>query len=135
MPYCPECKYEYESGTKICPDCGAPLVEGSLPEEEVNPDDDVDAVLLLETENTLRAEFLVGALEQEGIPYVARGLGLTDSLGGAVGGDVSHGAFSSPRPASVRVNPRDYDRAKALLDSLEGEELEEGESTDEGEGI
>jgi len=27
MPYCPNCIYEYVEGVKVCPDCGATLVE------------------------------------------------------------------------------------------------------------
>ncbi len=38
MPYCPKCKYEYEYGVGMCPDCDERLVD-SLPEE--NDSDDV----------------------------------------------------------------------------------------------
>ncbi|HUV30399.1 MAG TPA: hypothetical protein VMY05_04815 [Acidobacteriota bacterium] len=31
MPFCPQCRYEYEAGTVTCPDCDEQLVE-SLPE-------------------------------------------------------------------------------------------------------
>ena len=27
MPFCPNCTYEYKEGIKVCPDCGAVLVE------------------------------------------------------------------------------------------------------------
>lgn len=133
MPYCPDCEYEYESGTTVCPDCGARLIEGTMP--PIEHDDNVDAVLLLETDNVLQAEFLAGALEEQGIPYVARGLGVTDGLGGSAGMDVKQGAFSSPGPKRIWVNPTDYDHAKELLESLDGIELDEGEEMDEGKGL
>ncbi|MEZ5360222.1 MAG: hypothetical protein R3F48_15500 [Candidatus Zixiibacteriota bacterium] len=40
MPFCPKCRYEYEYGIGMCPDCDERLVE-SLPEEsdESNGDD------------------------------------------------------------------------------------------------
>lgn len=34
MPFCPDCKYEYNPGIKKCPDCGSRLVD-KLPEEPV----------------------------------------------------------------------------------------------------
>lgn len=38
MPYCPECRCEYEERVKICPDCGVTLVKElpRQPELEMN---------------------------------------------------------------------------------------------------
>jgi hypothetical protein len=33
MPVCPNCRYEYVEGIKVCPDCGTPLVD-ELNEDE-----------------------------------------------------------------------------------------------------
>jgi hypothetical protein len=129
MPYCANCKYDYESSMTLCPDCGAALVKGSY-QPPVPVDDDTDSVLLLETDNPLQAEFLVGVLEEEDIPYVAKGLGITDIFGGSASAEIKQGAFSSPGPKRIWVNPADYDRAKELLDSLAGGELDE-EDVDE----
>ena len=63
------------------------------------PDDKIDAVLLLKAETVMQAMFVAAALDDAGIPYVARGLGITDSLGGSAGGNVPFGAQSSPRSA------------------------------------
>ena len=30
MPFCPNCTYEYKEGIKVCPDCGASLVEALI---------------------------------------------------------------------------------------------------------
>jgi len=34
MPFCPQCRYEYQVGLRQCPDCGVELVEQLTPEEE-----------------------------------------------------------------------------------------------------
>ncbi|HMN49972.1 MAG TPA: zinc-ribbon domain-containing protein [Ignavibacteriaceae bacterium] len=33
MPVCPNCRYEYEEGIKVCPDCGTPLVDNLVEDE------------------------------------------------------------------------------------------------------
>lgn len=33
MPVCPNCKYEYVEGIKVCPDCGTPLVDELVEDE------------------------------------------------------------------------------------------------------
>lgn len=35
MPYCPNCRYEYIDGIKICPDCNLPLVPELIDEDWV----------------------------------------------------------------------------------------------------
>ena len=119
MPFCPKCKYEYEEGVTSCPDCGSALVARLVSGTE----DDVDSVILLETTDALKAQFLAEALDQEGIPYYGQGLGFTDSIGGGLGADMPHGGFSSTGPMKIFVNPNDYDKAKAVMDSLQGDEL------------
>ncbi len=37
MPFCPECKYEYNSNISLCPDCNETLVS-KLPDENNNQD-------------------------------------------------------------------------------------------------
>jgi len=39
MPFCPKCRYEYESNVTVCPDCNEPLVATLPPETEEDPDD------------------------------------------------------------------------------------------------
>ena len=130
MPYCPNCKYEYTDGTTVCPDCQQTLLAGSPPPAVANPDDEIDSVTLLETYDPMGAQLLAGALEEADIPYQAKGLGLTDSIGGAIGAYVPQGSFSSPGPIVVRVNPEDYDRAKEIMESLQGDEISEEENID-----
>ena len=44
MPWCPNCKCEYEEGIEVCADCGSPLSE--TPPQESHPEEEM--VLLFE---------------------------------------------------------------------------------------
>lgn len=66
MPFCPQCQYEYEAGTNICPDCGAELVE-SLPEVEIKKSP-VKWVKLRSLPGRIYAEMVKEVLDREGIP-------------------------------------------------------------------
>lgn len=37
MPFCPQCRYEYHSGIRRCPDCGVELVSELPPQEQPAP--------------------------------------------------------------------------------------------------
>jgi len=37
MPFCPKCRYEYNTGTSICPDCDEPLVDRLPDKSESDP--------------------------------------------------------------------------------------------------
>ena len=41
MPWCPQCKYEYKAGIKVCADCGCELVD-ELPKESENAEMEFD---------------------------------------------------------------------------------------------
>lgn len=125
MPYCPKCLMEYTEESEVCPDCQVRVLPGLPPEKTDNPDDEVNAVSLLKAESVMQAKFLAAALDDAGIPYVARGLGIADSLGGSSGGSVAFGAYSSPRGAEIFVNPSDLAAAQQVLDSVSGSELPE----------
>jgi hypothetical protein len=109
MSYCSQCKRDIDSDAANCPDCGMPLVMGSAAESSVD-EDDVDAVLL-----------------DQDIPCLVKGLGITDGLGGAGSGAVPYGVFSSPRAIEIYVSDHDFDRAKEVMDSLQGSELAEND--------
>lgn len=97
-------------------------------------EDDVESVLLVKAESVMQAKFLAAALDNAGIPYVARGLGITDSLGGSAGGDVAFGVYSSPRGPEVYVNPSDLKAAIEVLDSIRGSELSDDQDIDSDSG-
>jgi hypothetical protein len=125
---------EYIEGSEVCSDCQVRLLSGLPREKTDNPDDQIDAVLLLKAESVMQAKFLAAALEDAGIPYVARGLGITDSLGGSAGGDVACGAYSSPGGPDIYINPSDLAAAQKVLDSVSGGELPEGQDIDSDSG-
>ncbi len=64
MPICPNCKYEYISGIKKCPDCGAELVDELPPEIILN---ESDWVVVYTTSFDYEAEMLKDNLESAGI--------------------------------------------------------------------
>lgn len=134
MPFCPVCKYEYKSGVKVCPDCGAKLVSELKPVRELGADDDVKSVLLLKTDNYLKAELVAGELDEAGISYWAKRLGTGSRLGGMATGAISHDILDAPKPAEIYVLPDDLDKAKEIVESFEGDfEIEENDENEESE--
>ncbi len=91
--------------------------------------DDSDSILLLKTDNYLQAQFLIGALEEEEIPFHAKRVGSTDPSRGAI----ARAAFDASGSAEIYVSAEDYDRAKDLLESLEGEGIASFDDDDEEE--
>jgi hypothetical protein len=81
MPFCPKCKYEYNPGIEICPDCDEKLIQ-SLPEEEPEEekkeelefDKDLDLALLgaIDMMNPPYARFLKQSLEDSDIPCLVK---------------------------------------------------------------
>src|SRR5262249_55296771 len=68
MPFCPECKTEYEPGFTQCADCQAPLVESLPPEMPSSPtSEDMEWVRVLTDHDEAEAFVLKGYLESEGI--------------------------------------------------------------------
>lgn len=100
--------------------------------EEQQEMDDSDSILLLKTDNYLQAQFLIGALEEEEIFFVTKPPSLTDPARGAL----SRRANDAPGSAEIYVSAEDYDRAKDLLESLEGEGIADfDEDEDEEEEL
>ena len=72
MPYCPQCKMEYNEGVKTCSDCGVELVDWlpgeSDTEEETKYEDWVAIAKLTSHQYT---EMILEVWRNEGIPGVA----------------------------------------------------------------
>jgi len=73
MPFCPNCKYEYEAGVERCPDCGSSLVE-RLEEPHSEPRPEVPLVKLAEGLRPM-VEMLADILRRHAIQSVVRGAG------------------------------------------------------------
>jgi hypothetical protein len=70
MPFCPNCKYEYVEGIAACPECGAALSPGALPEEP-----GVDYVRVKTLPDPSAALVLKAALAEAGIPAIIQTYG------------------------------------------------------------
>ncbi len=66
MPYCTECRGEYEPGVDRCPDCDLPLVE-TLSPENADIDPDASLVEIYSAPGDTEALVIKGLLESEGI--------------------------------------------------------------------
>jgi len=73
MPFCPNCKYEYEAGVDRCADCGVPLVE-RLEGEHPQPRPEVPLVKLAEGLRPM-VEMLADILRKCGIESLVRAAG------------------------------------------------------------
>ena len=91
MPFCPDCKYEYEPGVTVCPDCGAALVD-RLPEQPTDQEP-VKYIFLRDVPSRLYAEMLKGALEEKEIPCFIKG----DDIG------IMLGSYSTTSPVRISV--------------------------------
>lgn len=63
MPWCPECRTEYDPGIERCADCGA-LLTPELPPEDFGK----DPVIVLRASTAHEAQVSVATLKAEGIP-------------------------------------------------------------------
>jgi hypothetical protein len=102
MPYCPDCRYEYQTTVSECPDCAAALVE-ALPDRGGRP----LRLMELYRGRTPEVQILEEALRQEGIPSLVRPV---QPLEGIVG-DVALAMFSQ-----LLISADDYEEHRELID-------------------
>ncbi len=72
MPFCPQCRYEYEIGIRECPDCGAKLVD-RLPDIEAEAADKPEYenwIPLASLTSQQIAEMVLESLRVKDIPAV-----------------------------------------------------------------
>src|SRR5215472_2122451 len=68
MPFCPECKTEYEAGVAQCADCETALVDALPPEEPTEPAAEEPEWVRVSTDHDEAEAFVLkGFLESEGI--------------------------------------------------------------------
>ena len=63
MPWCPDCRIEYDPGIAVCPDCGADIVD-ELPQIRIGPPPKVVYIASTAAE----AQIVEATLESAGIP-------------------------------------------------------------------
>ena len=78
MAFCPDCRYEYRNEIRVCPDCGAELVD-DLPAEDKEEIPEVRFVPLPNLPGRVYADMVKGALEKKGIPCFIRAKGVGDA--------------------------------------------------------
>lgn len=110
---CPRCKSEYRQGFLTCADCGVELLPTLPPEPppEARIDeaqqDYADFTDLLSTMDQSYISFIRSVLDGEGIDHYV------------LGEHVSH-VFALPVPQIVRVREDQIERAREILDDIEG---------------
>lgn len=72
--FCPKCTAEYQPGTNVCADCGAPLV-ARLP--TVPPERLIEGEHILSTYNVGDIAFVRSLLEANNIPFLFHGENFT----------------------------------------------------------
>jgi len=94
MPFCPECRYEYEDDIKVCADCGKSLVKTLKDEtgkEEEIPN--VKFIPLPGLPGRVYAEMIKEVFEKEGIPCYIRSGGITDGFNIDAAGPAGENTF------------------------------------------
>jgi len=90
MPFCPNCKFEYEAHVTRCPDCDSELV-AVLPDEPDAADPNVRFVSLPALPGRVYADMVKATLDEMGIPCYIRSDGLMDTIGVSGTGPMNRG--------------------------------------------
>ncbi len=98
MPFCPNCRIEYDPEHKVCTKCGADLVDAVETKG-------IELVELAEFPDVAEAEMIKELLEQNGIRTVLRGE--VDPIGVA----------SRAEPTTLLVEERDLARAHEIYEA------------------
>jgi len=121
VPYCPRCRYVFQAGIGICPDCDIPLVEYTLPPRgsAMMPDDSWVVVGgIVDHEETKLAK---GSLDSSNIPSMV----LPSRIGWFGQTGVTRRARDGEGDdGNLIMVPREYqDEAAAILEAVLGEDL------------
>lgn len=122
MPFCPNCRGEFQDWVTDCPDCSVPLVDTLAPEppkppkpEKLRPDDTANIITAARFSYPAEAHLAAAKLESEGIPaFVADEHTVIANwmYSGALGG------------VKVWVKETDLEAARQVLDYREPPSLE-----------
>ena len=70
MPFCPKCRYEFEAGNLICPDCNVSLVDSLPPKTVVAEKPDDSWVVVGSLVSRHKSKVAKGSLDSNNIPSV-----------------------------------------------------------------
>jgi hypothetical protein len=118
MPYCPDCRDEYQRGVTECPYCGAKLVDAlNQTRAPGSPKVDhrkADFIRLRDFRSGVYAYVLQAALENEGIPSL-----LKDHKGRTISVPFDESSRFAPEGSvSVWVPKEDHGTSKEIADQM-----------------
>ncbi|UCD65124.1 MAG: hypothetical protein JSW34_06760 [Candidatus Zixiibacteriota bacterium] len=118
--YCPNCKFDYDKGIAVCPDCGEPLVV-RLSEQlaaAISPDD--SWVLIGSVDSEAKAKVARGSLDSSNIPSVF----LPSRLEAGRAPESVPTGLDLSDSADLILVPKEFgEEARVLLEAVLGEEL------------
>ncbi|MEP0829200.1 MAG: hypothetical protein HRF51_11820 [bacterium] len=121
--FCPKCRYEYEIGLFVCPDCGSRLVETLPPDEEPEY---TELVTVLTTGDAGLLALAKSILNDAAIDFYVKGESAKDLF--------AAGFYE------VQVNPENEEEALGLMEdmlkggyTLAGEDYDDEDVEDEEE--
>jgi hypothetical protein len=121
MGFCPKCKYEYQPGVNVCPDCNEQLVSHlpvTTPSAAVQPDD--SWVGVCRVAGGTRTGLAKGALDSNNIPSIVMSSQFT-AMGGAKGLQAALGSAQG----DILMVPREYvEEAELILEAILGEDFD-----------
>lgn len=122
MPFCPKCKFEYESRVTVCPDCDQPLVAQlplTGPSGAAIPDDSWVGVCRVMGEIT--AGLAKGALDTNNIPSMM----ISSAFHSLGGGSTFRPGLSSKAGGDILMVPREFrEDAELVLEAVLGDDFE-----------
>jgi hypothetical protein len=121
VAYCPKCKYEYQPGIWVCPDCHETLVDKLPPTSSAAVTPDESWVPVGKVASQIKSEMAKGALDSNNIPSVifsstfkAHGRGL----------DFATGLFLAQGEGNIIMVPREFrEEALVVLEGVLGDDL------------
>jgi len=112
MPWCPQCKSEYDKGVEVCYDCQCKLVDKLVAEEKWEP---VREAFLLTAADEMEYKILEAKLGEYGIPVTRRyrGAGAVTHIymGRSFGLDVYVPETALPKAKEILAMTMDPDQA------------------------
>lgn len=120
MPFCPKCRYEYNWGVNVCPDCDEKLVDRlpSSAAQKVPHHDEWVSVCILHSDMT--TEIVKGALDSNNIPSMVIN-SMYSALGKGV--DLPAGLLGEGGGGVCILVPQEFkEEAEVIVEAVVGED-------------